>query len=365
MKKVVIFGSDVHEIPPTKGAAVQTWIDETAKRLIKYQPHIISIAHDFYPIKEFKDGVFFHRIRFSKIYKRIFQKILGWDIYSYNKRVFNIIKQIKPDIIHIHNYYGANEIVQLIRKFDSNIKVVLHMHNMNKKFENFEKVDVFIGCSDFITSYYKKFIQTERFETIYNGVDIDKYQNTMKYKNILKNDNFINVCYFGRISPEKGVDRFIEIAAKLKNNNKYKFYCFGEIAQRGERRKFYEKLLKYINKYNLTNIKFYDYISPYKMQMAYHYADYVIVPSKIEEAFGMVALEALAAQITVIGVKKGGLVEFLDNEIAYLIDENNFLDEVVEILLQNNYKNGLARAKKFDWSVITNKLERIYDEILY
>ena len=77
MKKVVIFGSDVHEIPPTKGAAVQTWIDETAKRLIKYQPHIISIAHDFYPIKEFKDGVFFHRIRFSKIYKRIFQKILG------------------------------------------------------------------------------------------------------------------------------------------------------------------------------------------------------------------------------------------------------------------------------------------------
>ena len=75
MKKVVMFAGPYHPIPPIKGAAVETWIYEVSKRLIRYQPYIISIGSPFYPEKEFKEGIFFYRINFGRVYKRVFQKI--------------------------------------------------------------------------------------------------------------------------------------------------------------------------------------------------------------------------------------------------------------------------------------------------
>ena len=76
MKKVVYI-SNFSPIPPIKGAAVQTWINEVAKRLMFFEPHTISIDDEFLPLKEYKDGVFHHRIHISRVYERIFQKILG------------------------------------------------------------------------------------------------------------------------------------------------------------------------------------------------------------------------------------------------------------------------------------------------
>ncbi len=44
-----------------------------------------------------------------------------------------------------------------------------------------------------------------------------------------------------------------------------------------------------------------------QMHNFYHIADLVIVPSQVEEAFCMVAVEAMAAGKAVLASKKGGL----------------------------------------------------------
>ncbi|OAG27677.1 hypothetical protein [Thermodesulfatator autotrophicus] len=94
MKKVVMIAGPWHPVPPIKGAAVETWIYEVCKRLIKYQAHVISIGSEFLPEREFKDGIFFYRINFGRLYKRIFQKFLGWDVYSYDDRILKILKKL-------------------------------------------------------------------------------------------------------------------------------------------------------------------------------------------------------------------------------------------------------------------------------
>jgi len=380
MKKVIMFAGPHYEIPPTRGAAVETWIDEVSKNLIKYQTHIISISHPFLPNKEFKDGIYYHRVYIGKVYTKIFKKILGLDFYSYNKRVFNIIKITAPNIIHIHNYYKSKEIVSWIKNYNPNIKIILHMHNESEVFlrKDFPKIDFFIGCSDYITSSYKnkQLIKADKFQTIYNGVNIEKFTKTTKRKEIINssiknNKNHTSICYFGRISPEKGVDKFVKLAILLKNHSNYKFYCFGELGARGDRKKFTNNLLNTIKKETLSNIEFLDFVPPQKIHLAYQFADIVIVPSRFEEPFCMVALEALASKCLVISVAKGGLVEFLNDKNSILIkDYDNFSEKAKDIIFNINkdeekiiLKKGLETAKKFDWLNIALKMEKLYDNL--
>lgn len=381
MKKIVILGGHQHEIPPTTGAAVQTWIDEVSKKIIKYQTHIISISHPFLPNKEFKDGVYYHRIEIGKIYTRIFRKILGWDFYSYHKRVFSIIKDIKPDIIHIHNDYYTKELIRWIKIYNPKIKIIFHMHNENQKFlqKNFPKVDLFVGCSNYIVNTFQKnsLIQAKSFKTLYDGVDINKYQKIINKKSLINESiktepTDINICYFGRISPEKGVDKFVELATLLKEHKQYKFYCFGELGARGLRKEFTNNLYKKIDNEQLSNIKFLDFVPPQKIHYAYHFADIVIIPSRFEEPFCMVALEALASKCLVISVAKGGLVEFLNDKNSILIkDYDNFSEKVKDIIFKLKkdeektlVTNGLETANKFDWLNIALKTEGVYDALL-
>ena len=378
MKKVIMFAGHQHEIPPTKGAAIQTWIDEVSKKIIKYQTHIISIDHPFLPNKEFKDGVYYHRIHIGKIYTRI-RKIFGWDFYSYHKRVFNIVKEINPDIVHIHNDYFSKKTIKWIKKFNPNIKIILHMHNESENFskKDFPKINLFVGCSNYITDFYKNnlTIKANDYKTIHNGVNIESFIKTTEKKELInssikKDKNEISICYFGRISPEKGVDKFVELAILLKKHKNYKFYCFGELGARGDRKKFTNNLLKTIKKENLTNIEFLDFIPPQKIHLAYHYADIIIIPSK-KEAFSMVALEALASKCLVISVTKGGLIEFLNDSNSILIDNyETFSKEAKQVILKldENKKNelvkhGLETAKKFDWLNIAMNTEKIYDNL--
>ena len=380
MKKVVMFAGPQHEIPPTKGAAVETWIYEVSKRLITYQTHIISISHEFLPIKEFNDGVYFHRVHLSKIYKRIFQKILGWDICSYNKRVFNIIKKINPDVVHIHNYYDSKEIIQWIRKFDKNIKIILHMHNEVDRFNSkqFPKIDTFVGCSNFITSYYKdnSLVKANNYITIYNGVDTDKFLSISEKKEQIKkflniNEKIKNIFYFGRISKEKGVEKIVEIAKILKDNKNFQFYCVGEIAASGERKDYFNNLQKDILDNKLNNIEFLNFIAPQKIHLAYQLADMIIIPSKFEEPFCMVAIEAMISSVPIICSFKGGMKEYLENDKNAIVinDYKNFsqiaCDRMIKYFKEKdneiiiNAKNMVI--ERFDWMNIASKVENEYN----
>jgi len=375
MKKVVMFAGPYQEIPPLKGAAVETWIYEVSKRIIKYQMHIISINFGNYSEnKKYDNGIFFHRIYFSNFYKRVCQKILGIDPLSYNRRIFKIIKKISPDIVHIHNYYLSHEVVKWIKNRMPHVKIIFHAHNEIDVFfkKGFPNIDELIGCSNYITQKYKSIKCTNKYKTIYNGVDIEKFssikENYKKNINSLfkKNASDINICYFGRISEEKGVDKFLLLAKELKNYPSYNFHLFGEISKKGDRFLYYKKLQNIARKENL-NIKFHDYISPSKIHLAYHFADVVVIPSKFEEPFGMVALEALASKKPIIASKKGGLKEFLNEKNSFLIEDyKNFEIEAKKILLQYPFDkeiilNGYKTALQFDWTRIALETEKEYD----
>jgi len=381
MKKVVMIAGPWHPVPPIKGAAVETWIYEVCKRLLRYQPHVISIGSNFHPKREFKDGVFFYRINFGKLYTRVFKKILGWDVYSYNDRIFKLLKKIKPDILHIHNYYNSKELILKVRKKLPFVKVVLHMHNMSSKIDStFPEVDCFIGVSNFLTREYKKFLKAKVFKTVYNGVDLKKFltaraQKEDLRKKIEKVPNQKNIFFVGRIVPEKGVDKFIKLANLFKDHPEFRFFCVGEIATKGDKFKYYKGLISFIKKEKLKNIEFWDWVSPFKVHLVYPMADVVVVPSRFEDPFPIVPLEAMVGCGVVIVSAKGGMREYLiDGENAIVIEDyKNFeyiaKERLLELFkepkkMEKLKKNALNTIKKeFTWEKVVAKLEEVYENL--
>ena len=369
MKKVA-YVSNFYAIPPLKGAAVQTWTNEVAKRLWFYEPHTICVDDEFLPLKEYRDGVYHHRIHLSKIYKRIFQKILGWDVYSYNDRVFNELKKINPDIVHFQNYHnGVEKLVKKIKTWNKDIKVILHLHNFyDFKNKNFDKLDAIVTCSDFLMKNFECLPNAKIYKVIKNGVDIDKFK-----KINLKKDEKIIIGFVGRIVSQKNVEYIIELAREFKNLPEYNFKIIGEIIKRKDNYEYYKSLVKKIKEYNLNNIELLDNISPDKVHAAYNDFDFTIIPLNDKEPFCMVGIEAMSCESFVIARSGGGSKEYMvDGENCKLFEFENFAKEVKEYILNLKYPEKhriISSARKmceenFSWNKIAEDTQKFYKEVL-
>lgn len=81
--------------------------------------------------------------------------------------------------------------------------------------------------------------------------------------------------------------------------------------------------------------------SPDQMHNFYHIADLVIVPSQVEEAFCMVAVEAMAAGKAVLASKKGISEFVLDGITGYHLAEPMSSDSII-----NDINRALADKER-------------------
>ena len=373
------------EVPPTKGAAIQTWMHEVCRCLPHYQTHILSIAHPHLPRREFHRGVYYHRIRIGRVYRRLFQKITRWDPYGYHRRALSIIEEIQPHIVHIHNDHETEDLVRRIRRRLPATRIVLHLHNEVREFRRhdgvpaYPGVDLCLGCSEYITAHYRSLIQSPRHQTLYNGVDTIRYRETARLREtgIYKRhgSDHVTVACYGRVSPEKGTDQFVELARLCKHDPRLRFICVGEISHHGKRAELYRQIRETMETHHLHNLEFLDVVPQDKMHLAYAQADIVVIPSRFEEPFCMVAIEAMAAGIPVIAAAKGGMREYLRHgENALLIQDNEPFAEQAKQHLNTLItdprrqarlvENALQTVQRhFTWHHIAARLQTLYDAL--
>ena len=53
-------------------------------------------------------------------------------------------------------------------------------------------------------------------------------------------------------------------------------------------------------------------------------ADCVVIPTIVEEAFGLAAIEAFACSRAVLASNSGGLMDIVDSDCGFIFDKNNF-----------------------------------------
>ncbi|KAF2955584.1 glycosyltransferase [Marinitoga sp. 38H-ov] len=180
----------------------------------------------------------------------------------------------------------------------------------------------------------------------------DNYRN----KYVSKNEKLI--LYIGRLGRYKGIEYLIKSMENLPNN--YKLLIIGKGPKETE--------LKDITKdLNLENrIIFENHISYNEMPKYYSAADVFVLPSIDRgEAFGLVALEAMACGIPVVSTELGTGTTFhnINEQTGIHVKPMNSkeISSAIKRIAEENWKENkkeliIKRAKEFDIEVFRNRI---------
>jgi glycosyltransferase involved in cell wall biosynthesis len=107
-----------------------------------------------------------------------------------------------------------------------------------------------------------------------------------------------------------------------------------------------------------------------KLQQA---ADVAVVPS-LFEPFGIVALEAMAAQSPIVVSDTGGLSEIVEHDVTgvkvYPNNPDSLAWGITKVLQDDGFANFLRQnayrrvQEKYDWEKIAIQTKRIYESVL-
>ena len=245
-----------------------------------------------------------------------------------NMDVFNALcPKLKNEkkIFHLHNDFNDNDQSKTIYKTNIVIK----------------KADTVIAVSEFIEEKLKKF-GADNVKMIPNCIEKSNFRNlTSEEKEkergnlSLNKDDFV-CTYIGRIDREKGIEEYLQAMSLLKNNKKVKGLVVGRIDS-----KYALRLKKDARS---KNIIFVGYVPNNLIYKILSISDCIVIPTQVEEAFGVTALEAMYMKIPIISSDSGNLPYLLRNSNAPIVKRNK--DFVVNLAKKTSQISSSSQERK-------------------
>ena len=295
----------------------------------------------------------------------------------------------KADIIHTHSYgYFQNHAGWIRERFQSTPWVITpHFHPSwsmwggSKRKTLREFYDTVIGkgtmeTADLITCVSKHErdmlvseigISEDNIKIIYNGINWADWQvlpDKLLFRKQFPNISDKFVLFAGRLATNKGLSDLIS-AMNLVNKESVDLVITGADMGLGKQLEK-EASEKGVRMHRLGHID----DETYRSVLAA--AELLVLPSEYE-AFGIVLLEAAAAETAVIGSNVGGIPEAMSPGKNGLIFEYNDIDNLsrsIATLLEDQKmcrEMGLAGrlwAQNFSWDSIIKELEQEYNSII-
>jgi len=204
-----------------------------------------------------------------------------------------------------------------------------------------------------------------------DGVSRDKfkpdYNKNLTRKELGFDTKNLIVCV-SRLEHKNGTHDLVEAADYLKKEiDDFKIIICGDGSDK-------DKLEKMVEEFNLQDkVLFLGDILHVDLPKYVACADIFVRPS-LAEGFGIVFLEAMAAEVAVIGTPVGGIPDFLKNrENGLFCEPDNPKDiaEKINILIKDKeLRNKLVKnakqmiLEKYNWERISERLREVYKRIL-
>lgn len=371
--KIIFTVTPIFSIPPRGAAAVETWMYQVAQRTT-IPNRIVCIKNEGYSdYTQVNDNCSIHRIGFSRVYKRIFQKWTRLDPLPYSQRILNIAKDFPitdKSVIVVHN---SMKLYRQIRERAPQTKIVLHMHNAFEP-KGLNPDIKMIVPSQFLKNYYQAYLPDADIVIVDNGIDLDAYQSDCSSQlrselNLSTRDKVI--FYAGRIVPDKGVLLLLKAFEKLvEEQSDLKLVVVGDHMEVSKSDKgAYQQEVRDVAARMQDKCLMLGSIPPEKMHLYYPLADLVVIPSQFKEPFCMVAIEAMGAGKPVLVSTRGGMVEFVKSEeTGYHLREPMSVDSIAQDIKDVLAREDLHRTaeqgqnqifERYSWSSVTQSFEAV------
>ena len=286
-----------------------------------------------------------------------FKKRFGVDFLA-AIQLKKLCNQNKIDLIHLHDSHAINTFI-FASFLGLNIPGIIHRHVnfpiKNKWKYRFKKIQKIICVSKEVKKNFIPFIDAEKLEIVYPGIDIKKFEND-KIPKIEKNKKKFTVGIVSAIEHEKNIEEFIEIANTISSKrNDISFEIIGD----GSLKTIYEK--------KHSNIKFLGFQQNIPQQFSMF--DVFLFTSK-NEGFGQVLIESMAAKVPIITNNFAAANEIIEHEKTGYIykDVDNAVDLIQRILTTYESRimtttNAFNFVQQFDITLMNKKIVNIYNSI--
>lgn len=296
-------------------------------------------------------------------------------ITAYNERIIKSFDQYvqstgkKFDALHLHASCYAFSLPALKAKYG--MKILYTMHGIAAHMRDpyyimditmFNNVDISIAPSNWMANRARQQYPEipMQIQTIYNGVDIQPNDGMKKKER--------SILFCGRLTRKKGCDLLLSAVARLRDVLAQEGYRI-DIVGDGPYREDLERLVKTLRVEDM--VVFHGFLSAEATQKFMHQAEICVVPSQ-NEAFGLVAVEAMSCMCCPIVCNSGGLAEIVVPNASGMVFEagndedlaQKIHDVIFNVELRNNLSLGaFERSMDFSWSVVAAEYTKLYSEI--
>lgn len=190
----------------------------------------------------------------------------------------------------------------------------------------------------------------DSFRILGGAVDINQYEFCPEPKN--------SFAWAGRISPEKGLEDVFAVASATGINLK----IFGRMQER----EYWEQVCQ---DYPNAPIEYMGFLPTQKFQSELGKCRALLMTHKWVEAFGRVAIEALACGVPVISYRRGGPAEIVvDGENGWLVEPDH-LDELIGAMKRiDQIDRHLCRQRaevEYSLPALGDRLEQWFQDVLH
>ena len=316
-------------------------------------------------------------------YKIIPGKIVlnGFNHFHWYLGLERIIRQIRPDILHIeeeHYSIVTYQAIRLAKKY--NVKsMFVSLQNIYKIYPfpfswiekyNIKNADCAVAVSNEIRDVLiRKGLCKEQIPVIPYGVDHLMYRKikSQKLKSKLMLDSF-TVGYMGRFVKEKGVIDLLHATSLIKNGFKLLLIGSGKLRHKIEAE---GRRLGLLEKMEIV-----DSVSSSQVPYYLDCMDCLVLPSrttrKWKEQFGRVLTEAMSCEVPVIGSDSGEIPNVIgDCGLVFKEGDVNDLSSKIKRLINNSdlrvelAKNGRQRVlDNFTQKKAARETYKIYQKMI-
>ncbi|MCA9357693.1 glycosyltransferase family 4 protein [Candidatus Kaiserbacteria bacterium] len=290
-----------------------------------------------------------------------------------------IAREEEFDVIHAHDW--TSYLAGVAAKKASGKPLVLHVHatsfdqaagnNVDPsiyqiEYEAFAAADKVVTVSGYTKEIVvkKHHVPAAKVEVVHNGCDSHEPPRLEPTLKELKAQGKKVVLYHGRISIQKGVDKFVEAARRVVDvdpNVIFVISGWGDMTN---------QIINQVGALGLSkHVRFAGPLWDEERDRMYQSADLIVMPS-VSEPFGLVPLEAIQHGTPAIISKQSGVAEVLTHALKvdfWDIDElaNKILAGLrYPVMRQQLVKEGKWQLRDISWKKAADKIRDMYRHLV-